>query len=90
LVPIPAAQQPGFIFTADSNPKAGQRVYWLHGDDTENTGLSSPMCRYPRADETQSKPDETTLAQDDNVLKLHMLNQAITGSDKQTGPKWPK
>jgi hypothetical protein len=79
-----------FIFRPDSNRKAGQRVYWVRNDDAENTGLSSLICRHARADETQTGPDETTLPGHDNFLKPGLINQASTGSDKQTGPKRPE
>jgi hypothetical protein len=79
-----------FIFAPDSNRKAGQRVYWVRSDGTENIGFSGLMCRQARTDETQAGSDETTLPEHDNFLKPGLINQAGTGSDKQTGPKRPK
>ncbi|WP_371426221.1 hypothetical protein [Tardiphaga sp.] len=79
-----------FIFAADSNRKASQRVYWVRSDDTENIGLSGLMCRQARTDDTQAGPNETTLPGHDNFLKPGLINQASTGSDKQTGPKRPE
>ncbi|WP_441280406.1 hypothetical protein [Tardiphaga sp. 862_B3_N1_1] len=79
-----------FIFRPGSNRKASQRVYWVRSDDAENTGLSSFICRHTRSDETQTGPDETTLPGHDNFLKPGLINQASTGSDKQTGPKRPE
>jgi len=90
LVPPTGVEWPVFIFAPDSNRKAGQRVYWVRSDDTENIGLSSLICRHARMDETQTGPDETTLPGHNNFLKPGLINQASTGSDKQTGPKRPE
>jgi hypothetical protein len=48
------------------------------------------LFRHTRLDETNAGRQETTLPGNDNFLKPALLNQALTGSDKQTGPKWPK
>jgi hypothetical protein len=79
-----------FIFGQASNQERGQRVYWGSGNDTENTPLSHALCRRRTLDETKAGLDETTLPGDDNFLKPGLINQATTGSDKQTGPKRPK